>query len=86
MIMEVAACRVLQKMHTLIPAITNRVKITISQARRHVFKSGPAVFRASAEGTSGVVEHERDVAPLVRGVRAISPEKSFDMWLPLFAF
>ena len=56
------------------------------QARRHVFKSGPAVFRASAEGTSGVVEHERDVAPLVRGVRAISPEKSFDMWLALFAF
>ena len=39
------------------------------QARRHVFKSGPAEIRASAEGTSGGRgEHERGYPPLLRGV------------------
>ena len=56
------------------------------QARRHVFKSGPAEVIASAEfGTSGG-EHEKGYPPLVRGGRAISPEKIFDLWLPLCAF
>ena len=41
------------------------------QARRHVFKSGPAEVRASAEGTFGTSgrEHERGYPPLVRGAR-----------------
>ena len=55
------------------------------QARRHVFKSGPAEVRTSADGTSGG-EHERGSPPLVRGVRGISPEKIFNLWLPLYAF
>ena len=38
-----------------------------TQARRHVFKSGPAVFRASAEGTSGGGEHERGCRPSRKG-------------------
>ena len=39
------------------------------QARRHVFKSGPAVFRVSVEGTSGGGEHERGYRPSRKGVR-----------------
>ena len=39
----------------------------LKQARRHVFKSGPAEVRASAEGTSGG-EHERGrVSPSRKG-------------------
>ena len=41
----------------------NRDYIRTTQARRHVFKSGPAVFRASVEGTSGGGEHERGCRP-----------------------
>ena len=55
------------------------------QARRHVINSGPAEVRASAEGTSGG-EHERGYAPSRKGVRGISPEKFFNLWLPLCAF
>ena len=36
------------------------------QARRHVFKGGPAEVRASAEGTSGG-EHEKGYAPSRKG-------------------
>ena len=39
-----------------------------------MFKSGPAKDRALAEGTSGG-EYEREMPPLLRGVRGISPEK-----------
>ena len=55
------------------------------QARRHEIKSGPAEVRASAEGTSGG-EHERGYSPCCKGVRGISPEKIFNLWLPLCAF
>ena len=56
-----------------------------TQARRHVFKSGPAEVKASGEGTSG--ESTRGgMPPLVRGVWGISPEKFFNLWLPLCAF
>ena len=51
------------------------------QARRHVVKSGPAEGRASARG-----EHERGYSPSRKGVRGISPEKIFDLRLPLCAF
>ena len=38
------------------------------QARRHVFKSGPAVVRVSSEGTSGVgVEGAQEGAFLISG-------------------
>ena len=40
------------------PSFGLEIEYTILQARRHVFKSGPAEVRASAEGTSGG-EHER---------------------------
>ena len=39
-------------------------------------------LRARVEGESTKV----GIAPLVRRVRGISPEKIFDIWLPLFAF
>ena len=48
--------------------------VKCTQARRHIFKSGPAEYRALAEGTSGG-EYERGMAPLVRGIRGISLEK-----------
>ena len=55
------------------------------QSRHHVFKSGPAEVRASAKGTSG--ESTRgDNPPFVSGVRGISPEIFFNLWLPLCAF
>ena len=56
------------------------------QARRHVVKSGPAEVRVSAEGTSEGESTRGGIPPLVRGVRGISPEKFFDLWLPLCAF
>ena len=50
-----------------------------SQARRHVYKSGPGEVRASAKGTSQFGtsggEYERGYPPLVRGVGGIYPEK-----------
>ena len=57
----------------------------VKQARRHVVKSGQAEVRARAKGTSKG-ESTRWCSPLlVRGVRGISPENFFDLWLPLCA-
>ena len=56
------------------------------QARRHVFKSCPADVRASALGTSVGESTRGGNPPLVMGAWGISPEKFFDLWLPLFAF
>ena len=56
------------------------------QARRHIVKSGPAEVRASAEGTSEGESTRGGIPPLVRGVRGISPDKIFDLWLPICAF
>ena len=39
-------------------------------------------LRARVEGRA----REGGIAPLLRRVRGISPEKIFDIWLPLFAF
>ena len=56
------------------------------QARRHAVKSGPAEVRARAQDTSEGESTRGGIPPLVRGVRGISPEKIFDLWLPLCAF
>ena len=56
------------------------------QARRHVVKSGPAEVRASAEGTSEGGEHEMGYSPSRKGGWGMSPEKIFDLWLPICAF
>ena len=45
------------------------------QARRHVFKSGPAVFRAI--GTSGGGEHERGCRPFRKGGSGDLPRENF---------
>ena len=46
------------------------------QARRHVFKSGLAEVRTSAEGTSGG-EHERGSSPSRKGGFGGSPARKF---------
>ena len=57
------------------------------QARRHALKSGPVEVRVSAEKARVWGESTRGGnTSLVRGVRGISPEKIFDLWLPLCAF
>ena len=38
------------------------------------------------ESTSGGGEHERGYRHSGKRIRGISPEKIFDIWLPLFAF
>ena len=65
--------------------ITTLKKRTL-QARRHAVKSGPAEVRARAKDTSEGESTRGGIPPLVRGVRGISPEKMFDLWLPLCAF
>ena len=37
-------------------------------------------------GPAEVGKHERGYALLIRWVRGISPEKMFDLWLPLCSF
>ena len=60
--------------------------IELCQARHHVVKSGPAEAKASAKGTIEGESTRGGMPPLLRGVRGISPEKIFDLWLPLCAF
>ena len=60
--------------------------IELCQARHHVVKSGAAEVKASAKGTIEGENTRGGMPPLLRGVRGISPEKIFDLWLPLCAF
>ena len=61
------------------------------QARRHVFKSGPAKDRAHAECTRGG-EYERGMPPLEgdapsrKGGSGDVPRENFDLWVPLMFF
>ena len=60
------------------------IYIYIYQARRHVFESGPAEDRASAEGTRGG-EYDSG-CPSRKWGSGDLPRENFDLCMPLSAF
>ena len=53
-----------------------QINCVVTQARRHVFESGPAEVRASAEDKSGG-EHEKGYSPSRKGGSGDLPTRNF---------